>query len=77
MKRRFGLFLFWFSWLLWGLVLFVPFVVDADLETIAMLTTLLIAISEGCFWLSLLLLGKSFYLAVKSRVLQFWRQCFG
>ncbi|MBN4073383.1 transporter suffix domain-containing protein [Mariprofundus ferrooxydans] len=73
MKRMLGLCLFWLSWLLWGLVLLVPLVSDADLETIAVRTTALIVVSEVCFAVSIFLLGRPFYAAIKMRVKSVWR----
>jgi len=73
MKRVLGLFLFALSWLLWGLVLLMPLMLDAKLETIAVRTTALIITSELCFALSLLLLGKPFYLAMKMRLKSCWQ----
>ncbi len=72
MKRLFGLFLFWLSWALWALVLVVPFVLDADVETIAVVTTTVLVAAEVCFIVSLLLLGKPFYHAMKARVKALW-----
>ncbi len=74
MKRRLGLLLFWLSWTLWLLVFVVPFVLDGDLETIAVVTTSLLVAAEICFALSLLLLGRPFYEAIKARVRSLWHQ---
>jgi len=74
MKRRSGLLLFWLSWLLWGVVFVVPFVLDGNIETIAVLTTSLLVAAEVCFALSLLLLGRPFLDAIKARVRSLWHQ---
>ena len=68
-KRISGLCLFWVSWLLWGLVLMVPFVLEADAVTITMITTVLLVSAEVSFFASLFLLGKPFYQAFKARIL--------
>ncbi len=73
MKRLVGLALFYLSWLLWGLILLVPFMLDMDLDRLAVLTTSLIVAAEVCFALSMLLLGKAFYLAVKARLKSCWQ----
>jgi len=75
MKRMLGLLLFSLSWLLWGLVFLVPFLVDAELETQAVITTALIVTAEICFALSLLLLGKPFYVSIKVRLKSLWLYC--
>jgi len=72
MKRLFGLFLFWMSWILWALILVVPFMLDSDVETIAVVTTALLLAAEISFIVSLLLLGKPFYLAMKKRANILW-----
>jgi len=72
MKRLFGLFLFWFSWVLWTVPFALPFVVDSDVETIAVATAAVLVVAEVCFFTSLLLLGKPFYLAMKKRVNALW-----
>jgi len=74
MKRVLGLVLFSLSWLLWGLVLLIPFVLEADLESLAVITTALIVTSEICFALSLFLLGKPFYIAMKMRLKSCWQR---
>jgi len=71
-KRILGLFLFWLSWLLWALVLVAPFVLDADVETIAMLATAILVAAEISFIVSLLLLGRPFYQAIKQRLKLLW-----
>jgi len=75
-KRILGLFLFWLSWLLWALILIVPFVLDAEVETIAVLTTSLLVVAEASFLISMALLGRSFYHAIKARVKALWQQFF-
>jgi len=74
MKRVLGLFLFWLSWVLWALMFVVPFVIDGDVETIAVTTTSVLVVAEVCFIVSLLLLGKPFYHAMKARVKSLWFQ---
>ncbi|MBL4775070.1 MAG: transporter suffix domain-containing protein [Mariprofundus sp.] len=71
-----GLFLFWLSWLLWALLLLVPFVLDAEVETIAVLSTSLLVVAEVSFLISMALLGRPFYLAIKLRVKTLWQQIF-
>ncbi len=72
MKRVLGLFLFWLSWILWTLMFVVPFVLDSDVETVAIVTTSVLVAAEVSFIVSLLLLGKPFYLAMKTRVKRLW-----
>lgn len=72
LKWLLGLFLFWLSWLLWLLVFIVPFVMDGDVETIAVATTSVLVAAEVCFIVSLLLLGKPFYHAMKARLKALW-----
>lgn len=72
LKRSVGLFLFWASWLLWGLILLVPFVMDADATTVTVTATALLIAAEISFAVSLLLLGCPFYHAVKARVKILW-----
>jgi hypothetical protein len=67
-----GLCLFWVSWLLWGLMLMAPFVLEADAETITMVVTALLVAAEVSFFVSLLLLGKPFYQAFKARLKSYW-----
>ena len=76
-KHVLGLWLFWASWLLWGLMVIVPFALDADVATIAMLTTALLVAAEVSFFTSLLLLGKPFYQALKARLKLYWRKLTG
>ena len=76
-KRMLGLSLFWASWLIWGLVLLVPFVFEADAETVAMLVAAMLASAEVCFVVSLFLLGKPFYLAFKARLRPYWNKVSG
>jgi len=67
-KRMLGLFLFWLSWLLWALVLVAPFVMDVDVEAMAMFATAMLVVAEISFIVSLLLLGRDFYQAIKQRL---------
>ncbi|MDQ6969505.1 MAG: transporter suffix domain-containing protein [Mariprofundus sp.] len=76
MKRLLGLVLFYLSWLLWGVILIVPFML-VELDRLAVLTTSLIVAAEICFALSILLLGKAFYLAIKTRLKSYWQYCRG
>jgi len=46
-KRILGLSLFWLSRLLWALVIVVPFVLDAEVATIAMISTSLLVAAES------------------------------
>jgi len=75
-KRLLGLLLFWLSWLLWVLVLVMPFALDAEVATIAMVSTSLLIAAEISFIMSLLLLGRPFYQAVKQRLKHIWHQIF-
>ena len=77
LKRRVGLFLFWASWLLWGLMLIVPFVLDADATTITVAATSLLVAAEVSFAVSLLLLGRPFYQAFKVKVRLLWGKLTG
>lgn len=71
-NRLLGLCLFWVSWLLWGLMLMVPFVLEADAATITMVVTVLLVAAEVSFFVSLLLLGKPFYQALKAKLKSYW-----
>jgi len=71
-KRILGLFLFWLSWLLWVLVVVMPFVLDVEVATIAMISTSLLVAAEISFIVSLLLLGRPFYQAIKQRLKINW-----
>lgn len=71
-KRISGLFLFWVSWLFWGLMLIVPFILEADAATITMVTTMLLVLAEVSFFTGLFLLGKPFYQALKARLKPYW-----
>jgi hypothetical protein len=71
-KRLLGLCLFWVSWLFWGLVLMVPFVLEADTTSIAVVVTVLLVAAEVSFFASLFLLGKPFYQALKARLKPYW-----
>jgi len=72
LKRTVGLFLFWASWLLWGLMLLIPFLLDADATTITVTATALLVAAEVSFAVSLLLLGRPFYRAFKDKVKTLW-----
>ncbi|NWF36232.1 transporter suffix domain-containing protein [Mariprofundus sp. KV] len=72
LKRSIGLFLFWASWLLWGLMLLVPFVMEADASRVAVTATALLVAAEISFAVSLLLLGRPFYQAFKERIKSLW-----
>jgi len=76
-KRMLGLFLFWLSWLLWVLLLVAPFVLDAEVATIAMVSTSLLVAAEISFAVSLLLLGRPFYQAIKQRLKCIWFKIIG
>ena len=76
-KRLLGLCLFWVSCLFWGLMLMVPFVLDADAATITMVVTALLVMAEVSFFASLLLLGKPFYQALKVRMKPYWSKFTG
>ncbi|TLS66512.1 transporter suffix domain-containing protein [Mariprofundus erugo] len=71
-KRLAGLGLFCFSWMLWGVIPLLPFIADADGATIAAWTTAVLVVSELCFYVSLLLLGRPFYLAFKAGMKGLW-----
>jgi len=71
-KRILGLSLFWLSWLLWALVIVVPFMLDAEVATLAMISTSLLVAAEISFFVSLLLLGRPFYQAIKQRLKISW-----
>ena len=76
-KSVLGLSLFWASWLLWGAMLIVPFVLDADAVTVTMVATTCLVIAEVSFIVSLLLLGKPFYQAFKARLKPYWYKLTG
>ncbi|ATX82482.1 hypothetical protein Ga0123462_1624 [Mariprofundus ferrinatatus] len=76
-KRGLGLFLFWISWLLWGLMLVAPFLIDAEASTIAVAATTLLVAAELSFAASLLLLGRPFYDAFKAKLRPLWRRVRG
>ena len=71
-KRISGLFLFWLSWLLWVLVVIAPFVLDAEVTTISMVSGSLLVAAEISFIVSLLLLGRPFYQDLKQRFHIIW-----
>jgi len=71
-KRVLGLSLFWGSWLIWGLAPVMPFVLEMDAATVAMIVATMLASAEVCFVASLFLLGKPFYLAFKARLKPYW-----
>jgi len=73
-KRMSGLFLFWLSWLLWVLVFVIPFMLDAEVATLAMISTSLLVAAEISFIGSLLLLGRPFYQAVKLHFNTIWHK---
>ncbi len=73
-KRILGLSLFWLSWLLWALVIVMPFVLDAEVATIAMISTSLLVAAEISFIVSLLLLGRPFYQSIKQRLKLAWHK---
>jgi len=78
MKRIIGLILFWASSLLWVLGLSLPWVVvDADAISLAEWIAVLLVVSEISFAVSLLLLGRPFYQAVKQRLASIWRKMTG
>lgn len=67
-----GLFLFWLSWLLWISGLVAPFVLLSDVASIAAVSASLLVAAEISFALSLLLLGRPFYQAIKQRLKFIW-----
>lgn len=75
-RRQAGLALFWLSWLLWGVIPVLPFVL-ADVTRVAIVSTALVVISESAFFISLLLLGRPFYLAFKAKVRRLWMKVSG
>ena len=77
LKQRFGLFLFWVSWLLWGVMLVIPFLFDTDATTITLTVTSLLVAAEASFAISLLLLGRPFYYAFKVKVKRVWHRVRG
>lgn len=66
MKRTVGLLLFWLSWLLWLVALALPFWLELDSRAAVAVSAMLIA-AEVSFAVSLLLLGRPFYQAMKAR----------
>jgi len=77
MKRTLGLVLFWGSLLLWVFALSLPWLVDADAISLAAWVTVLLIVSEIMFAVSLYLLGRPFYEAVKQWFILFWRKITG
>jgi len=73
MKRIIGLVLFWGSSLLWILGLSLPWMLDGDAITLAERVAMLLVVAEISFAVSLLLLGRPFYEAVKQRLILIWR----
>ncbi|MDQ6981967.1 MAG: transporter suffix domain-containing protein [Mariprofundus sp.] len=71
-KRILGLLLFWLSWLLWVLMFAMPFVLDADVADLVVISTSLVAAAETSFIVSLFLLGRPFYQAIKQRFNGIW-----
>jgi len=76
-KRGLGYVLFGLSWLFWGLMFVVPFVVDASAATLATISTSLLITAEICFPLSILLLGRPFYDTFKARLKPIWQRIIG
>jgi hypothetical protein len=76
-KRGLGYSLFGLSWLLWGLMFVVPFVVDASAVTLATISTSLLITAEILFPISILLLGRPFYDVFKARLKPVWLKITG
>jgi hypothetical protein len=66
MKKCLGYILFIVSFLLWGVIAALPFF-PLSLANIAILTTVILVISESLFAISLWILGKAFWVKVKQR----------
>jgi len=60
------------SCLLWGLILIIPWM-DFSKKEIAGIMTILIIAGEITFYLSIIILGKSILVKIKSK-LMFWRK---
>lgn len=71
LRRSAGLTLFWLSWLLWGVLLAVPLMIDEG-PSMAASAGAIVVVSELCFAASLLLLGRPFYDAFKANVHRQW-----
>ncbi len=66
MKKALGYILFITSFLLWGFIAALPFF-PLSIANIALLTTVILVISESLFAISLFILGKAFWEKIKSR----------
>ncbi len=65
MKKTIGYTLFILSWLAWGVIALLPFF-DLSTAMVATITTIMLILGEVFFWISTLLLGSEFMVAIKS-----------
>ncbi|PID44470.1 MAG: hypothetical protein CSB47_11105 [Proteobacteria bacterium] len=65
MKKTLGYILFILSFVAWGVIALLPFL-DITKVQVASFTTLLLIAGEVFFWLSLVLLGKEFWINIKA-----------
>lgn len=72
MKKRIGYIIFAFSCLVWGLIVVVPWLGFSKGKT-AGIITVLIVVGEITFYVSIFLIGKSFYDKIKNK-LKFWKK---
>jgi len=67
-----GYILLLLSCLLWGLIFIIPWL-DFSKSQIVVITTILIIAGEILFYISIILIGKSFFDKIKNR-LKFWKK---
>ncbi len=71
MVKIIGYILLLLSCLIWGLIFIIPWF-DFSKSQIAVITTVLIIAGEIFFYVSMIILGKSFFDKIKNK-LKFWR----
>jgi hypothetical protein len=71
MVKIIGYILLLLSCLIWGLIFIIPWF-DFSKSQIAVITTVLIIAGEILFYVSMIILGKSFFDKIKNK-LKFWR----
>jgi len=72
MTKLIGYIIFAFSCLVWGLIFIIPWL-GFSKSQIAGIITVLIIVGEITFYISIFLIGKSFYAKIKSKLI-FWKK---
>jgi len=72
MTKLIGYIIFAFSCLVWGLIFIIPWL-GFSKSQIAGIITVLIIVGEITFYVSIFLIGKSFYTKIKSKLI-FWKK---